>query len=40
MIDDDINEQLRKLQAKKISKYSTAVSFSEIINQVLEKSLK
>jgi len=40
MLDDDIMKKLRILQAKKIKETGESVSFSEIINEMLEKELK
>jgi len=40
MLNSDIAKKLRKLQAKKLLETSSTVSFSRIINEVLEKGLK
>jgi len=40
MLNSDIAKKLRTLQAKKIKESSSTVSFSGIINDVLEKGLK
>ena len=40
MLNSDIAKKLRILQAKKIKESSSTVSFSGIINNVLEKGLK
>jgi hypothetical protein len=40
MLNSDIAKKLRSLQAKKIKESSSTVSFSGIINDVLEKGLK
>ena len=40
IIDDDLDRKLRALQAKQIMKSTKSVSFSNIMNQVLRKSLK
>lgn len=40
MLNSDIAKKLRALQAKKIKESSSTVSFSRIINEVLEKGLK
>lgn len=40
MIDDEVIEKLRILQAKQIKETSSAVSFSQIINDTLKKNLK
>ena len=40
MLNSDIVRKLRALQAKKIKESSSTVSFSRIINEVLEKGLK
>ncbi len=40
MIDDDIHDKLRKIQAKKIMQTRNAISFSNIVNEVLTKQLK
>lgn len=37
IIDYDIYEKLRKIQAKKIKDTSRAVSFSKVINESLKK---
>ena len=40
MLDKDIEKKLRKLQAEKIQQESRNVSFSEIVNDYLEKGIK
>lgn len=40
MLNSDIAKKLRTLQAKKIKESSSTVSFSGIVNDVLEKGLK
>lgn len=40
MLNSDIAKKLRKLQAKKLAETSATVSFSRIVNEVLEKGLK
>jgi len=40
MLNSEIVKKLRKLQAKKITEASSSVSFSRIVNEVLEKGLK
>ncbi|MBT4327268.1 MAG: hypothetical protein HOD60_10260 [Candidatus Nitrosopelagicus sp.] len=40
MLNSDIAKKLRKMQAKKLLETSSTVSFSRIINEVLEKGLK
>lgn len=40
VIDDDIYEKLRKIQAKKIQNTASAVSFSSVINESLKKKTK
>ena len=40
MLNGDIVKKIRKLQAKKITETSSSVSFSRIVNEVLEKGLK
>lgn len=40
MLNSDIVKKLRTLQAKKIKESSSTVSFSRIINEVLEKGLQ
>ena len=40
MLNSDIAKKLRTLQAKKIKESSSTVSFSGIVNNVLEKGLK
>jgi hypothetical protein len=40
MLNSDIAKKLRTLQAKKIKESTSTVSFSRIINEVLEKGLK
>ena len=40
MLDSDIAKKLRALQAKKIKESSSSVSFSRVLNEVLEKGLR
>lgn len=40
MLNSDIAKKLRTLQAKKVKESASSVSFSRIINEVLEKGLK
>ena len=40
VLNSDIAKKLRVLQAKKIKETSSSVSFSRIINEVLEKGLR
>ncbi|HSG84303.1 MAG: hypothetical protein ACE5RQ_07210 [Nitrosopumilus sp.] len=40
MFNSDIVKKLRILQSKKIKESSSTVSFSRIVNEVLEKGLK
>ena len=40
MIDDDIDKKLRLIQAKQISKTSSSVSFSNVLNEALRRQLK
>ena len=40
MIDEDIDKKLRLIQAKQITKTSSSVSFSQVLNESLRKKLK
>ena len=40
MIDEDILKKLRVIQAKRIKESTKSVSFSQVINESLQKSLK
>lgn len=40
MIDDDLQKKLHEIQAKKIRETSSSVSFSAVLNEQLEISLK
>jgi len=40
MLNSDIAKKLRALQAKQVKESLSSVSFSRIINEVLEKGLK
>ena len=40
MIDDDLNEKIRLLQAKLIAKSVKSVKYSRVLNDVLRKNLK
>ena len=40
MLDDDIAKKIRAIQAKQIKNSITSVSFSNVINQQLQKAFK
>ena len=40
MIDDDVDKKIRSLRAKLILETSKNVSYSQVINELLRKSLK
>ena len=40
MIDDDLDKKLREIQAKKIQTTTSSVSYSEVINETLRKSIR
>lgn len=40
MLDDDVGQKLRVIQAKMIQTESGAVSFSKVINETLRKGIK
>lgn len=40
MLNSDIAKKLRNLQSKKVKESASSVSFSRVINEVLEKGLK
>ena len=40
MLNSDIAKKLRSIQAKKIRESPSSVSFSRVLNEVLEKGLK
>jgi hypothetical protein len=40
IIDDDLDKKLREIQAKKIQTTTSSVSYSEVINETLRKSIK
>ncbi len=40
MIDDDLDKKVRLIQAKEITKTSSSVSYSRVINDTLRKQLK
>ena len=40
MLDDDVAEKLRMIQAKMIQTTSGSVSFSKVINETLKKRIK
>jgi len=40
MIDDDLDKQVRLIQAKAIQSTHSSVSFSRIMNEILRKQLK
>ena len=39
-LDKQIESKIRNIQAKKISENNEAISFSKVINQILEKGLE
>ena len=40
VVDDEVIKKLKKLQAKKLLKSEKSVSFSQIVNEQLKKSLR
>lgn len=40
VLDDEIDKKLRQIQAKTIQNTSSSVSYSGVINKILEKGLK
>jgi hypothetical protein len=40
MLDDELNKKIRSMQAKMIQKENKSVSFSQVLNLVLQDSLK
>jgi hypothetical protein len=40
MIDDNLLKKLRRIQANQIKESAKSISFSSVINQILEKELK
>lgn len=40
MLDDDLDKKLRQLQAKMIQETTSSVSFSNVLNETLKKSIK
>jgi hypothetical protein len=40
VIDDDLDKKIRMFQAKMIQATSSSVSYSKVINELLEKSIK
>jgi hypothetical protein len=40
MIDEDLDKKIRLLQAKQISKTSSSVSYSQVVNEDIRKHLK
>ena len=40
MIDDDLDKKLRLIQAKEITKTSSSISYSQVVNEMLRKQLK
>ena len=40
MIDDDLDKKLRQLQAKLIQDTTSSVSYSQVVNETIRKSLK
>lgn len=40
MIDDDLDKKLRQLQAKLIQETSSSISYSQVINETVRKSIK
>ncbi len=40
MLNSDIAKKLRNLQVKKLKESASSVSFSRVVNEVLEKGLK
>jgi hypothetical protein len=40
MIDDDLDKKIRAIQAKMIQTTTSSVSYSKVINETLQKSIK
>ncbi|MDH3618188.1 MAG: hypothetical protein OES14_06100 [Nitrosopumilus sp.] len=40
VIDEDIDKKLRLIQAKRITKTNSSVSFSQVLNEAIRKQLK
>jgi len=40
MVDNDVDKKLRLIQANKISKTKSSVSYSRVINEMLRKKVK
>ena len=40
MLDDDLDRKLRLIQAKEIQSTKGSISFSSVINKLLQKSIK
>ena len=40
MLDKDIDRKIRLIQAKKIQNSNKSISFSEVLNEILRKSIK
>ena len=40
MIDNDLDKKIRMIQAKMIQNTASSVSYSKVINELLEKSIK
>ena len=40
MIDDDLNKRIRSLQAKMIQKENKSISFSHVVNLLLQDAMK
>ncbi len=40
MIDEDIDKKLHLIQAKQITKTSSAISYSKVLNEALRRQLK
>jgi len=40
MIDDDLDKKLRQIQAKLIQETSSSISYSQVINETIRKSIK
>ena len=40
MIDGDLDKKLRQIQAKQIQETTSSISYSQVINETIRKSLK
>ncbi len=40
VLNDDIGKKLREIQSKRIRESSKSVSFSKLLNEILQKNLK